>query len=119
MIKGIVLILLFYLLGNSISHLLGGFLPGSICGMLLLFAALYLKIVKPESVRSVSLALTRNMAVLFVPAGVGIMAHYNIIARNWVAIVTITVVCTLLVLIVTGATAQYLDNNFKKDKQSN
>ena len=119
MIKGISLILLFYFLGNAISHLIGGFIPGSVCGMLLLFAALCMKIVKPESVRSVSLALTRNMAVFFIPAGVGIMAHYGIIAQHWVAIVTITVVVTLLVLISVGATTQWLNNRFNKHHINN
>ncbi len=119
MIKGISLILLFYFIGSLISHLIGGFIPGSVCGMLLLFAALCIKVVKPESVRSVSLALTRNMAVLFIPAGVGIMAHYGLIAEHWVAIATITVVVTLLVLISVGATAQYLNNRFNNDSTDN
>lgn len=118
MIKGISIILLFYLLGNAISHLIGGYIPGSVCGMLLLFAALCARWVKPESVRGVSLALTQNMAVLFVPAGVGIMAYYGLIAQHWVAIVTITVVCTLLVLISVGAIAQYLDKNFNNKKST-
>lgn len=115
MIKGVSLILLFYFIGIIISHLIGGFIPGSVCGMILLFAALCMKIVNPQSVRSVSLALTRNMAVLFIPAGVGIMAHYGIIAQHWVAITTITVVVTLLVLVSVGATTQYLDNRFNKN----
>lgn len=118
MIKGICLILLFYFLGTAISTLIGGFIPGSVCGMMLLFAALCAKVVKPESVRSVSLALTQNMAVLFVPAGVGIMAHYGIIAENWVAITTITVVITLLVLISVGSIVQLLDKYFNKHRKN-
>lgn len=119
MIKGISIILLFYFLGNAISHLMGGFIPGSVCGMIMLFAALCLRLVKPESVRSVSLALTQNMAVFFVPAGVGIMAHYKLIGQHWVAITTITVVCTLLVLISVGGIAQYLEQRFKKKNTNN
>lgn len=116
MIKGIVIILLFYFAGNVVSHLMGGFIPGSVCGMLLLFAALCLRLVKPESVRSVAKTLTNNMAVLFVPAGVGIMAQYELIARNWVAILTITVGVTLLVLLGVGGTVQSLDRRFKNNK---
>lgn len=119
MIKGIGLILLFYFLGSLISHLIGGFIPGSVCGMLLLFIALGMKIVNPESVRNVSLALTRNMAVLFIPAGVGIMAHYGLIAEHWIAIVAITVVVTLLVLVSVGATVQYLNKRFNNNDSDN
>lgn len=119
MIKGIFTILLFYFLGNLTSHFIGGFIPGSVCGMLLLFASLCIRIVKPDSVRSVSLALTRNMAVLFIPAGVGIMAYYNLIAENWVAILTITVVATILVLLSVGATVQFLEKYIKNRNANN
>ena len=117
MIKGIVLILLFYSLGNLISHLIGGFIPGSVCGMLLLFAALCLRIVQPASVQGVSRALTANMAVLFVPAGVGIMAQYNLIAQNWVGIITITLAATILVLLSVGGSVQLLDKYFNNNSK--
>ena len=114
--KGVFTILLFYVLGNGLSHLIGGIIPGSVCGMLLLFIALCLHIVKPESVRNVAHTLTQNMAVFFVPAGVGIMAQYDLIAQNWAGILTITIVCTLLVLLSTGAIVQYLDKKHRKNK---
>lgn len=119
MIKGIVLILLFYFIGNVTSHFIGGIIPGSVCGMLLLFAALCLHIVKPDSVRGVAKALTQNMAVLFVPAGVGIMAQYEIISHHWVAILSITVVATLLVLLSVGGATQHLDKYFKNNNTNN
>ena len=118
-IKGVFTILLFYVIGIGASHLIGGVIPGSVCGMLLLFAALCLGIVKPDNVRSVARALTQNMAVLFVPAGVGIMAQYDLIAQNWVGILTITIVSTLLVLLSTGGIAQYLNNHFKNNNTHN
>ena len=118
-LKGVFIILTFYMLGNLISYLIGGIIPGSVCGMILLFVALSLRIVKPESVRSVARALTQNMAVLFVPAGVGIMAQYDLIAQNWVGIMTITIVCTLLVLITTGWITQYLDKHFNNKNTNN
>ena len=114
-IKGVFIILAFYFLGIGLSTLIGGLIPSSVCGMLLLFAALCLGIVKPDSVRTVARALTQNMAVLFVPAGVGIMAQYELIAQNWVGIISITIVSTLLVLISTGATVQYLNKHFKNN----
>ncbi|MBP3349541.1 MAG: CidA/LrgA family protein [Bacteroidaceae bacterium] len=118
-IKGVFAILLFYVIGIGASQLIGGVIPGSVCGMLLLFAALCLGIVKPDNVRIVARALTQNMAVLFVPAGVGIMAQYDLIAQNWVGILTITIVCTLLVLLSTGGIAQYINNHFKNNNTNN
>lgn len=113
MIKGICLILLFYFLGEAASYCLGGFIPGSVCGMILLFCALSLHIVNPNSVKQVANVLTRNMSLFFIPVGVGVMANYGIIAQNWVALCVIATSTTLLVLWYVGATTQYLDRCFK------
>ena len=86
MIRGICIILLFYFFGEVASYFMNGFIPGSVCGMVLLFAALMSRIVRPEHVRQVSKILTQNMALFFIPAGVGIMANFGIIAENWVAL---------------------------------
>lgn len=68
MVKGASIIMLFYFLGEFLSFLINGIVPGSVCGMVLLFLSLLLKFVKPRDVRSVSNALTQNMALFFVPA---------------------------------------------------
>ena len=62
MVKGASIIMLFYFLGEFLSFLINGIVPGSVCGMVLLFLSLLLKFVKPRDVRSVSNALTQNMA---------------------------------------------------------
>lgn len=76
MVKGASIIMLFYFLGECLSFLINGIVPGSVCGMVLLFLSLLLKFVKPRDVRSVSNALTQNMALFFVPAGVGLRASF-------------------------------------------
>ena len=113
MIRGICIILLFYFLGEVASYLMNGFIPGSVCGMVLLFAALMSRIVRPEHVRQVSKILTQNMALFFIPAGVGIMANFGIIAENWVALAVIAVGTTILVLLSVGISMQILDKRIK------
>ena len=49
MLPGIFIILLFYAAGEFIGTLTGGLIPGSVIGMILLFAALCGKVVKPEN----------------------------------------------------------------------
>ena len=68
MIKGFCYIMLFYVLGEMVSLLIGRLIPGSVCGMILLFLALTLKWVRPRDVDKAASALTRNMALFFVPA---------------------------------------------------
>ena len=102
LLKGITYILLFYFLGEIGRHFTGKIIPGNVCGMILLFLALTARIIKPEDVKTTANILTRNMALFFVPAGVGLMAEYNIIARNWAALLVVSIVTTILVMIVVG-----------------
>lgn len=102
MIKGTTLILLFYFLGEGASYLISGIIPGSVCGMILLFLALMLRIVKGNDVKSVAGTLTKNMALFFVPAGVGLMASFDLISKNLAAILVVSVVTTVLILVVVG-----------------
>lgn len=70
---GIFVIFLFYALGIFLSRLTGEFLPGSILGMILLFLALLSGVVKNDGLKPVASVITRNMALFFVPVGVGVI----------------------------------------------
>lgn len=70
-VKGIFFLLLFYLLGEILARLIGGVLPGSVLGMLLLFAALQLKWVDGASLDGVVGFLMDNMALFLSPWGWG------------------------------------------------
>lgn len=101
-LKGVFIILAFLAMGEAVSWLIGRFVPGNVIGMVLLFIALQVKLVNEESVAAVSEFLTRNMAIMFLPAGVGIMVAYKLLKDNWLPIALATIVSTLLVLAVVG-----------------
>jgi len=101
-LRGILIILIFLALGELVSWLIDDFIPGNVIGMVLLFGALKFGIVRENSVGKVSDLLTSNMAIMFLPAGVGIMVAYKMITANLVAIVLATVISTLLVLAIVG-----------------
>ena len=107
MVKGASIIMLFYFLGEFLSFLINGIVPGSVCGMVLLFLSLLLKFVKP---RDVSNALTQNMALFFVPAGVGLMASFDLISRYWAALLIVSVVTTAVIIAVVG----YMQDKLEK-----
>lgn len=106
---GLFYILLFWLLGNGVSLLTGNYVSGNVIGMLLLFLALNLKIVKAETVRPAARFLLGAMALFFVPFGVGLMVSYRTILDNLWAIVVSGVVSTMLVLLTTGWLFQLLN----------
>lgn len=102
-------ILLFWLIGNALSILTGGYVSGNIIGMILLFAALCLHWVKAETVRPAARFLLGAMALFFVPYGVGLMNSYRVILDNLWAIVISGIASTIIVLLVTGQTFQSLN----------
>ena len=106
---GLFYILLFWLIGNALSILTGGYVSGNIIGMILLFAALCMRWVKAETVRPAAKFLLGAMALFFVPYGVGLMDSYRVILDNLWAIVISGIVSTIVVLLVTGQTFQSLN----------
>lgn len=103
--------------GEFVVWLTGLNLPSSIIGMLFLTLALQKKWVKLEWVDGLTSFLINNMGFFFVPSGVALMMYFDIIKSEIVPIIIATVVSTILVLIVTGLTHQYLrkqDGIFKK-----
>ncbi len=109
MIKGISIILLFYLLGSLVALLIGGIVPGSVCGMLLLFIALKIGIIKPNDVKSVAKGLTDNMALFFVSIGVGIIAVFDVIESEPLTFIIVPIVSAALVVAVVGLLQQFLE----------
>ena len=100
MIKGIFIILAFLLLGEKCSHFMSDFIPGSVLGMMLLFVSLVTKLIKADDVRAAANFLTKNMALFFVPASIGIMSSWNLISQNILPLTLISVMTTVLVIAV-------------------
>ena len=78
--------------------------------------ALTLKWIRPHDVDKAASALTRNMALFFVPASIGLMHEYKILMSNWVVLLTVSVVTTLLVIVVVGVTEEQLDRKLSHKK---
>ena len=114
---GIVLILLFYLLGCFVAALIGNFVPGSVIGMILLFCALSLKWVRPGHVKKVSMFLLDNMMLFFIPVGVGLITSYTLLSRYMLAIIVASLVSTVLVIAVVGLVEQKLESKKRSKKE--
>lgn len=100
--------------GELIVWLTGISIPSSIIGMLLLTALLQMKVVKLEWVRGMSDFLISNLGFFFVPPGVALMLYFDIIKAELLPIVLATAISTMLVIITTGWTDQYLRKLNKK-----
>ena len=105
-IIGFGIIMLFYALGEGLSILTHHFIPGSVYGMILLFAALCLKIVKPGRIEQVAHYLTGNMTLFFIPAITAIIDQWGILQSSWLSWLAVIVVSTIVVMASCGYTMQ-------------
>lgn len=101
-------IFFFSLLGEGISTLLPIPVPGSVIGMVLLFFALHFHFLELKKVEDSGNWMIHNMAILFVPAGVGLMTNYEILAAIWWQLLVIVLISTILMIMVVGKTVQWM-----------
>lgn len=98
----IAVLLTFLWAGEFIVWLTGVPVPSSIIGMLLLAASLKAGIVKLRHIEDVSDFMVHNIALFFIPAGVGLMNSLGLIADQWLPIVGAVAGSTVVIIAVTG-----------------
>ncbi|GAA0121129.1 MAG: CidA/LrgA family protein [Clostridium argentinense] len=113
-LKQLSIILLITFLGEGISNLLKLPIPGNVLGMLLLLLALMTKIIDPKSIEDVSNYFLNNLAFFFIPASVGVLGCIDILKGNILKILLICIVTTVIVLLVTAYTVQFVVSLQKK-----
>ena len=76
--------------------------PGAVAGLILLLGGLALLGRVPPALVRVADVLLRHLNLFFVPAGVGLMAHLGLLARDGAAIAVAIALSTLAGLAVAG-----------------
>ncbi len=102
MLENFTLILFCQLLGELVVTALALPLPGPVVGMLLLFCLLVIRGFVPDELGKVSDALLSSLSLLFVPAGVGVMLHFELLGAELIPLSVALVVSTLLTIAVTA-----------------
>ena len=102
------IILGFTLAGEALQRLIPLPIPASVYGLVLLFAALCLKIVKVEQVKEVGGFLTSILSLLFVGPTVGIVDHWALIKPQLLPIVLLIAASTALTFGISGGITQGL-----------
>jgi holin-like protein len=88
--------------------------PGSVLGMVMLTGALQLRWIRLAWVRPAADLLLRHMGLLFVPPGVAVMVHAELIRAEWLPIVAGSVVSTVVVLVVVGRVQQRFEQRLEQ-----
>lgn len=98
MVAALLIILSFQLAGEVFSRGLGLSLPGPVLGMIGLLIALVIWPKLSERLRPVTSGLLGHLSLLFVPAGVGIVAHAGALRTYGVGIAAALMISTALAL---------------------
>ncbi|CAD5245177.1 CidA/LrgA family protein [Thermococcus camini] len=106
--RGLTIIFGFYALGEFTTYALNLTIPGSVLGMLFLLGALLTGLIKPEWVEGEAELFVRNMSVMFIPPGVGIVTYLGLIKSQAVPIFVALVLSFLVTLVVTAKTVEFL-----------
>ncbi|MBQ8812897.1 MAG: CidA/LrgA family protein [Lachnospiraceae bacterium] len=116
-VKQLAVILFISFLGELLNALLPFPIPASIYGMVILFVGLLTRIIRLEWVKEAGLFLVEIMPVFFIPVCVGLMDSWVDIAPFWFPLVVIVCLTTVIVMVVTGRTAQSILRRNKTEKK--
>lgn len=95
-------------LGEVLHHYLPLPIPSSIYGLVILFVGLMTGVVKLSHVEETGRFLIEIMPLMFIPAAVGLLESWGILAPIWIPIVGITLITTVIVMIVSGKITQFV-----------
>lgn len=111
------IILIFVFLGEVCEYFIPLPIAGSIYGLLLLFIALCLHIVKLNWVSNVADWFHSVMALFFIAPAVAVIDIWPEIADIWFYLIILLVVAYFVTMVITGKTADYF-LNIKKSKKT-
>ena len=101
------IIMSFSLVGEVLQRLIPMPIPASVYGILLLFAAMCLGLVKLEQVQEVGAFLRSILPILFVPPVVGILENWAAIRSSVLAIILLAAATTAMTFFLSGRIAQW------------
>lgn len=108
MLFGTVVLLACWLAGEVLVNLLSLPLPGNVAGLLILLVVSLARRGVEKRTAEAGSSLLSHMAVLFVPAGVGLVEHSALLAREGMAMFWVLVLSTAITMGVTALTLHWL-----------
>jgi holin-like protein len=100
-LRGLALLLLFQAAGELLVLGLKLPFPGPVVGLVLLLAGLRWRVVR-EPVQAAAELLLSHLSLLFVPVGVGVVTHLDLVTRHGAQLVAAIVVSTWIGMAVTA-----------------
>jgi holin-like protein len=100
-IRGLALLLLLQAAGEALAHAFALPLPGPVLGMAMLLPALRVRWIRIP-IRAAADLLLSHLSLLFVPVGVGVITHLDLVGRYGLRLVVVIVLSTWIGMAVTA-----------------
>ena len=110
MIKQYAIIFMVTYLGEVISKSINFPFPGPVIGMLIFLILLEKKLINLDFVEKGANTILLNLAIFFIPPGVGIISALDMLHGNVMKIAVTMILTTIITMGATGLTVQYLIN---------
>ncbi|MDE3103677.1 MAG: CidA/LrgA family protein [Acidobacteriota bacterium] len=115
----VLLLALFWLVGEGVVRLTHLPLPGSIVGMFLLLGGLLFGAVPLRAVKGGAYLLLAEMLLFFIPAVLVVLDHGEFLGITGLKILILVLVSTMLVMASTGMTVQWLSDRQHRRASTN
>ncbi|MFL6662821.1 MAG: CidA/LrgA family protein [Rhizobacter sp.] len=106
-LQGLAWLLLLQAAGEALSHALGLPIPGPVIGLVLLLGALQLVGLR-SAIAAAAELLLGHLSLLFVPVGVGVITHLDLVARYGLQLLAVIAISTWLGMTVTAVVLRLL-----------
>ncbi len=108
LLKQIIIVFVICCAGDVISQFLPIPFPGSVLALIILFLCMLAHIIKPSQISNISDFLLHNMALLFIPSTVSIIAYTDVLKSILVPFLLICILSTVVVFVMTAYTVKLI-----------
>ena len=111
------IIIVFYLLGQAIVDFTGMIIPGSIIGLVLLWLALFFKVLNVKYIQKGASFLLAFLTLFFIPSTVAVINYPELLTLSGGLLILAVIVSTLISLAVTGKVSQFIEKKEQQKKE--
>ena len=105
----IAILWMFYFIGDLIVNLLHIKFPGSIIGLILLWAALHFKLLNIQFVLDGASFLITFLTLFFIPSTVGIIQYPELLTVKGMLLLIAVIISSIFAFVLTGKFASYIE----------
>lgn len=111
------IIIAFYLVGQAIVDFTGMIIPGSIIGLVLLWLALFFKVLNVKYIQKGASFLLAFLTLFFIPSTVAVINYPELLTVSGGLLIVAVIVSTLISVAVTGKVSQFIEKKEQQKKE--